>query len=256
MNCATKENSERQDYRIYRFSKKELLLYGASGWGVSALLLYFFYQSIWGIAAGIFGGIFYCKWKQKQLCEKRKYELEQEFKDFICNVDLGLQAGHSIENAFLKAGREIRLFYEADAMICKEAYQMQQQLNNHVVLEKILWDFAERSGLEDIRNFAEVFTVGKRSGGNIREMIAECIRMIVRKNEIEREIRLLIHGKVMEQKIMCLVPFGVISYISLSSPGYFTPLYHNPAGIGIMTICLLLYLSALWMSVRIVRIGV
>lgn len=214
----------------------------------------FFYKSFWAMGAGVFCAVFYCKWKKGQLCEKRSYELEQEFKDLICIVDLGLQAGHSIENAFLKAGREIRLLHGEDSMIRREAYRMEQQLQNHVVLEEILWDFAKRSGLEDIWNFAEVFAVGKRSGANIREMIAESCEMIVQKAEIEREIRLLIHGKVMEQKIMCLVPFAVIGYISISSPGYFDVLYHNPAGICIMTVCLGVYLFSLWLSMRIIKI--
>lgn len=198
--------------------------------------------------------VLYCKWIKQELQKKRGYELEQEFKDFICIVELGLQSGHSIENAFLKAGREIRLLYGEDSMIRKEAYSIEQQLNNHVVLEEILWDFAERSGLEDIWNFAEVFAVGKRSGANIREMIKESCKMIVQKAEIEQEIRILIHGKVMEQKIMCFVPFAIIGYISLSSPNYFDPLYHNPAGIFVMTLCLGVYLFAVWLSLRITKI--
>lgn len=206
------------------------------------------------MGAGVICSVLYCKWKKKKLCERRSYELEQEFKDFICIVDLGLQAGHSIENAFQKAGREIRLLYGEESMIRKEAYSIEQQLRNHVIMEEILWDFAKRSGLEDVWNFAEVFAVGKRSGANIREMIAESCKMIVQKAETEREIRILIHGKVMEQKIMCFVPFAIIGYISLSSPGYFDVLYHNLTGIGIMTICLGVYLFAVWLSMRIIRI--
>lgn len=256
MNCSIKESCGQQDYRTYRLSKKECMKYAGMGFVIAVFVLYFFYKSIWVIWGGVPCAFFYCRWKKRQLCEKRRYTLEQEFKDWICIVDLGLQAGYSIENAFLKAGREIRLLHHENSMIQREAYRLEQQLNNHVTLEKILWDFGERSGSEDIQNFAEVFVVGKRSGANIREMITGCCEIIIQKMEVEREIQMLIHGKVMEQKIMCLVPFAIISYINLSSPGYFTPLYHNPAGICIMTMCLSIYLFSIWLSLRIIKIEV
>lgn len=198
--------------------------------------------------------IFFCRWKQKQLCKKRRNKLENQFKDWLECVIVSLQSGNSVENAFIKAGKEMALFYGEDADIRREMKEMNYLLENNVTLEKILLDLGHRSGSEDIRNFAEVFLIGKRSGGNLREIIESCCSVIVMKMDLEREIQTMIHGKVLELKVMCVVPFGIILYISISSPGYFSPLYHNVAGICIMTGCLLFYLGAVVMSAKIVKI--
>ena len=87
-------------------------------------------------------------------------------------------------------------------------------------------------------------------------MIKGCCEIVVMKTDVEREIRTLLHGRRMEQRIMCFVPFAIVGYVSLSTPGYFAPLYHNPAGTGIMTVCLLLYLFAVRIGMQIVRIRV
>lgn len=182
--------------------------------------------------------------------------MEQQFKDWISNVSSHLQAGYSVENAFLKAGKELKLLYGEETDIRKEVRSMEHLLANNITLEKILWDFGQRSQIDDIRNFADVFTAGKRSGGDLREMIEGCCDIIIMKIDVEREIRTLLHGKIMEQKIMCLIPFAIIFYIKLSSPGYFSPLYHNPAGICIMTVCLVFYLFSVGLSLRIIQIEV
>lgn len=247
---------QQQDYRIYRLSRRERLRYGAAGFIAGSLGLYFFYQTAIVWIPGVACGIAYCKWKKKKLCEIRREELEQQFKDWLEGVSSNLQAGYSVENAFLRAGEELKLLYGEEADIRKEARNMKYLLTNNISLEKILEDFGERSGGEDIRNFADVFAAGKRSGGDLREMIGGCCEIIAMKRDTEREIRTLVHGKMTEQKIMCCVPFGIIGYISISSPGYFSPLYHNTGGICIMTLCLLFYLFAAGLSLHIVHIEV
>jgi len=224
------------------------------GFVAGSIFLYFFYQSFWVVVIGIPVMIIFCRWKQKQLCKKRRNELENQFKDWLECVIVSLQSGNSVENAFIKAGKEMALFYGEDADIRREMKEMNYLLENNVTLEKILLDLGNRSGSEDIRNFAEVFLIGKRSGGNLREIIESCCSVIVMKMDLEREIQTMIHGKVLELKVMCVVPFGIILYISISSPGYFSPLYHNVAGICIMTGCLLFYLGAVVMSAKIVKI--
>ncbi len=223
---------------------------------MGSLFFYFFYQSFLALPAGALCAFFFCRYERKRLCRARRQELERQFKDWLEMAASHLQAGYSVENAFIRAGRELNLLYDENADIRKEARSMEHLLTNNVPLERILSDLGERSGAEDICNFADVFAAGKRSGGDLREMIGNCCEMILMKQEVEREIRTLLHGKILEQRIMCLMPFGIVCYISVSSPGYFADLYHNPAGICIMSVCLLGYLFAVGLSLRIVRIEV
>lgn len=233
-----------------------MIRYGMEGYVTGICFLAFFYRSVLVFPMGILCAVLYCQWKRTRLCEKRKEILQQQFRDWINAAASHLQSGSSVENAFVHAGRELTLLYGEETDIRREIRGMEHLLANNIPLEKILLELGDRSQAEDIRNFAEVFAIGKRSGGNLREMIENCCGIIGMKAEVEREIQTLLHGKVMEQKVMCLIPFGIISYISITSPGYFQPLYHNPAGVCMMSICLLCYLFSVWLSARIVHIEV
>lgn len=72
--------------------------------------------------------------------------------------------------------------------------------------------------------------------------------------EIDTEIDLMLSSRKYEQKIMNAVPFFIIFYLSLTTKGFFAVLYHNPAGILFMTVCLLAYLAAVLLSDRIMAI--
>ncbi len=208
------------------------------------------------MSAGIVCMFLFCRWKRKELCKLRKQKLEQQFRDWIEGVSHHLETGCSVENAFVRAGKELELLYGGESDILREARSMEHLLANNVPLEKVLSDFAERSQVSDICHFADVFAIGKRSGGNLKELIGDSCEIIAMRTDTEREIRTLLHGKIMEQKVMCLIPFGIIFYISISSPGYFAPLYHNPAGICVMTLCLTVYLFSVWLSLWIIHIEV
>jgi tight adherence protein B len=98
--------------------------------------------------------------------------------------------------------------------------------------------------------------VAKKSGGNMTQIIGRTISVISEKMDVEKEIDVLISAKRMEARIMNLVPFFIIFYISLTSSGFFDPLYHNLFGIIFMTVCAGLYVTAYLMSERIVNINV
>ena len=65
------------------------------------------------------------------------------------------------------------------------------------------------------------------------------------------EIAAALSGRRMEQNIMKIMPFGILAYVGMSSPGYFDPLYGNITGTAIMTGLMILYLSAFYLGDRI-----
>ena len=88
------------------------------------------------------------------------------------------------------------------------------------------------------------------------EVMERCVCVIEEKLVTEREIQVLISAREMEQKIMNVVPFGILLYISVTSKGFFDVLYHNLAGVCIMTVCLAVYVGAVILSSKIVNIEV
>lgn len=175
---------------------------------------------------------------------KEKEELTAQFRECILAVSTSLQAGYSAENAFVECIKDMRLMYGEESLICSELEQIRRGLNINITLEELLQDFAGRSGCEEISEFAQIFSLAKRSGGNIAEIIRTSAALIGRQIELRQEFRSLLAGRRMELNIMKVMPFGISLYISFSTPGYFEPLYHNIVGVAIMTGCLAVYLTA------------
>ncbi|MBO5210165.1 MAG: hypothetical protein J6B68_12630 [Lachnospiraceae bacterium] len=244
------------DYGDYHFSAKESIWYSLQGGLVVGCIAYFFYRSVWACLLLLPVFFAFLKEKRRELAKKRRQELSMQFKDMILSLSANQKAGYSVENAVREAYRDMLMLYGKDSCICRELSFIMKGLDNNVVLEKLLYNLGVRSQIPDILQFAEVFLIAKRNGGNMTEILAETASTMEQKIEVDREIQVLISSKQMEQKIMNVVPFLIIFYISITSKGFFDVLYHNLAGIVIMTICLIVYFVAYRMSRQIVEIEV
>lgn len=140
--------------------------------------------------------------------------------------------------------------------MAKELRLIFRKLSNNVQLEHALSNLADRSGVQDIRDFADIFQIAKRGGGDMRGIIANTADIIGDKQEIRREIETVVSEKRLEQQIMRYIPFFIIFYISLTTKGYFESLYHNLAGWILMTGSLAVYVVACRLSDKILNIDV
>lgn len=197
------------------------------------------------------------KERKKELLSKQKNELNTQFKDAIYAISSALNAGYSVEMSFKEAYRDLSLIYiNQNTPILKELEYIVRQIDVNIPVENLLYDFANRSGVEDIENFADVFITCKKTGGDIIKVIRNTSRVIVEKIEIKREINIVISSKKFEQKIMCLIPFGIILYLWVSSPGFLDVMYNTLGGMITMTICLMVYLLSWVLSKKIMEIEV
>lgn len=244
------------DYGTYIFSGRERVLYFAEGMLITGIFAYFFYRSVWAWMLLLPVCFLFLKQKKRELAEKRRRELGMQFKDAVLSVTANQKAGYSVENAFKETYHDMAMLYGEKSSICRELYLIGRGLENNIVLEKLLYDFGCRSHVQDIMQFAEVFLIAKRNGGNMTEILSGTADTIEQKTVLDKEIDVLLSSRKMEQKIMNVIPFFIIFYISLTSGGFFDILYHNLAGVLIMTVCLAVYLTAYWISGKIVAIEI
>lgn len=249
-------NKARTDYRRYRLSLRDWLFYGGGGAAFCALTAYTFYRSFAAFLLLLpLGAVVYPLYQRQALCSSRKRKLQLQFKDGIGMLSSFLGAGYSVENAFSASAAELRNLYGEEAMITKEFMQISADIRLNKPVEALLSDFGRRSGLEDAANFAEVFRIAKRSGGELCSIIAHTAEVIREKTSVSEEINMLTASRRFEQRIMNLMPFGIILYIDLSSAGFFDVMYLTVLGRGIMTACLLGYVGAWVLSDRILDIS-
>ncbi|MCR5118538.1 MAG: type II secretion system F family protein [Lachnospiraceae bacterium] len=226
----------------------------AGGLLLDALISYVFYRSFAAFVLLLPALIPWLKYKSAEYREKRKEALKQQFREMMIAVIAGLEAGYSVENAFIKAYPDMCLLYGRDADMCEELKWISRNLRNNANLEDLLSDLAARSHVPEIRDFADVFSIAKRSGGDLPSILRETASLIGEKIEVKREITTLISAKKMEQNIMNVVPFGIIIYIDATSPGFFEPLYHNLFGVVMMTVMLAVYAAAYLLASKILKI--
>ncbi len=244
------------DYNTYELSKKEwgeILLIGV------VLILgisYLFYQSFFPSFILSPGLIVMIASYKERLKKERKEQLNTQFKDGIMSLSASLGTGYAIENAFREAYVEISLLYGKDSYISKEFNYMIHQIHINLTVEEVLEDFGKRSGLEDIENFAQIFKIAKRSGGELIQVIHSTAETIGQKIDTKREILTILSAKKYEQKIMNVIPFGIILYIRISNPGFLNIMYETIMGRIIMSICLIIYCISYKLSESIVNIKV
>ena len=123
------------DYSKYRFSWQEYLLCFFKAFFATGAFTGMFYRSWLGMLA------FPAVWKvlygrdKKNRIQKRKERLSLQFKDTILMVTAGIQAGSSIENAFLDVEREIGVLYGQNSEMGQELALIRKGLTNRVALD-------------------------------------------------------------------------------------------------------------------------
>ena len=197
---------------------------------------------------------FYIKEKKQKLKEKRNWNLNLQFRDCINCISSALESGYSIENAIKEAYLDMKLSYSENEMIMNELRIIIGKLENNRTVEEVFLNFAERSGLDDIKSFSDIFATAKRTGGNLIMIIKSTADVIHTRVELKRELRTMIASKKYEADIMKIIPFGLLIYLRLFSPDMVASLYGNLFGIVFMTIILLVYLVLCKISNHVVKI--
>lgn len=245
-----------ENYNNYYYSNKEKILYLAQAIMISIVVGWLFYRSLLGILLTSLVIPLYYKRKKSQLIDKRKWQLNLEFRDGIQSMAAALKAGYSVENALVEALKDLHHIYENDAYIINEFAYMVNQVAMNISVEEAFHNFGTRSNIDDIQSFAEVFSIAKRTGGNLVEIIKTTSNIISDKISIKGEVLTLISAKKKEAQIMKIIPFAFLIYLSVANPGFLDPLYHCVFGILIMSALLLLYLVAYGMIEKIINIKI
>ena len=244
------------EYETYELSRKEWIIYGAEGILGAAILDYVFYRSLVLFFLLIPVGCLFPLFLKKDLKQKRLERLRGQFRDAILAVASGLNAGYSVENAFSVSLKEVEEIYGSDSMIVKEIRLILQKVRVNLTFEEALGEFAARSGLDDVRNFADVFLAARKSGGELMRIISRTAEIIGEKIRIQEEIETATASRRMEQKIMSAIPVLIVIYIEMTSPGFFSILYTTLGGRLLMTVCLMVYLISCQTAKRFLEIKV
>lgn len=178
-----------------------------------------------------------------------------QFKDALYMLAASLGAGRSLEQSFRAALEDLAILYPENSPIISEFTIICRRLDMNEPIERLLAEFAKRTELEDIRQFAEVISVSKKAGGNMVKVMKNSSILIGEKIEMEQEIETILAKPRLERRILMVMPVVFIGMMNVSSD-YTAQLFQSAAGYGYMLAALLLIAAAFFASQKIMRIEV
>ncbi len=233
-----------------------IIKYGLIYCLIIAVAAYVFYDSLYAFLILLPAVFLFFRLVKKELVIKQKDMLKIQFRDMIDSVSSALKAGYSIENAFYESRKDMIRLHGRESLIVRELDHFFLKLENGIPLEALLNDFAHRAAVEDISDFSEIFVLAKRNGGDFTGIIGRTVKIMKEKDETEREISVILSGRKYEQRVMCIIPIGIIIYLRVTSREFLSVLYHNAAGMVIMSACLLIYIASYLISRKLIDIRV
>ncbi|WP_068786862.1 type II secretion system F family protein [Paenibacillus phocaensis] len=244
------------DYRVYPLSLRQKGICMLVGGAAFFALGYIFFRVVPVALLLSLAGMYTPKYWSRYLLRRRRENLSVHFKQALYSLSSSLAAGRSVENGFREAVDDLKLLYpDGDNDVMRELAVICARMDYGQPVEEALLDFSRRAALEDIDNFADVFTTCKRSGGDLVEVVRRTSSLIGEKLEISQEISVMIAQKRFEAKAMLAAPVLFLVFMQTTSPDYMRPL-HQGAGLLISAIALALYAVCAWLMLKIIDIRI
>ena len=245
------------EYGKYTLSNKEkLILVGVSV--ISSLSIGFlFYNTVIFVLLSPLVFFLLSKPLKEKLRDRRLRSLRDQFRDVLYGFSTSFATGMHMEEAMENSAHQIAEVYGEHADMAEELFYMIRRVKEAGDSEVDLWNnLAKRSDIEDIRDFASVFSACRDAGGNLVAAVDRASNLIIDKINIENEMRLMFSQKKMEGHMMGLMPIVMILFLRLSSPSYLDVMYESLVGRILMTMSLVGVMVAAYLTDRITRVEI
>lgn len=244
-------------YHIYQLNHSELVKFMLlCGIGMAALS-FLFYQSIPLSMLSLPASWFFLPWYRTFLADKRRKEIKEQFRDVLYSISASIAAGRQMSGALLETAANLKMIYGESALIVRELERMSKKINEYrEPEEEILQNFADRTEIEDIADFVDIYMTCRKTGGDLIRVLGKASEMITDKITIEKEISTITAQKRFETKLLTAIPILIILFLQLISPEYISALYEGITGRLLMTAALGGIGASYYISTKLTKIEV
>lgn len=170
----------------------------------------------------------------------------------LYSISSSVNAGRHLGEAISESEDSVVMIHGPDSIIVNEIRHMKIQMNEMNCSEEIvMMDFAERSHVTEISDFMEVWTICRKTGGDLANAVYRAAEQLSENMDLKREKDVLMSQKKLETKILALMPGAVIALIRLSSSGYMDVMYETLTGRLLMTAAFIANIGAFIWSNRL-----
>ena len=258
------------NYRTYQMSAGERLIAALGAFLAGGLCSQVFYGGLFMVdgeattmtyvsalvfilAVGLAAVKLFLPMRQEQLRKKRQKALSIQFRDMLESITASLAAGDTVHQAFEGAYRDTCLQYGAESDLALELEQLLLAPQSGLRLEEMLQDFAQRSGLEDIESFSNVFSVCYATGGNMRDVMRRTHDIITDKMAISAEIETKLTSNRLELNIITVAPVFLMLLLRFTNQS-FAEKFATFGGVVCITIAIAIFAAAFRMGQKIIDI--
>lgn len=264
-------NNKMINYRVYRLNPAEALLFNTVMIIIGGLVGLVFYGGLFrteegaetfatfvsNIAvfavAGLIARKVFVPSIVDMLKNRRIKKLKLQFRDFLGSLSNSLSGGMNVTSALENSYKDLVLQYSENALIVAEIREMIIGINNNIPIEVTLKNFGTRSSIEDVENFATVFEVAYRTGGNICDIIRRTTEVISEKMIVAEEIQTKLSSNRTQMKAMNVIPIFLILMMRSSSRD-FDMAFGSVLGVVCMTVGVGFFVAAYKMGQKIMDI--
>lgn len=187
---------------------------------------------------------------------RQRTALWNEYKNAVVCMSGNLGAGYSLEKAFVMGLKDVAKQNGAKSMLGGCIKEIENSLACNVPLDKVLAEFSDRTGVQDIKEFSELIAASKKYGGNIVHMARRYAANVAGRQRLRAEIDALLASKKFEGRIMTVAPFVVVLYMRMTNGSYMQMLYETLLGRFLMAACLAATVLVIFITNKIVDIEV
>ncbi|WP_269714703.1 type II secretion system F family protein [Caulobacter sp. NIBR2454] len=195
----------------------------------------------WWIAVGaaFSAGLGLPRWTVDLLANRRIGRFTGDFADAIDIVVRGIRSGLPVHDC-------LRVIAEETAEpLAGEFRQLGENLALGLSMEGALEKMYGRMPTTELRFFTIVLSIQQKTGGNLAEALSNLSNVLRARKMMREKIKALSAEAVASALIIGCMPPGVMAMISITSPAYMTPMFHDPRG------QLMLLGGALWMTLGV-----
>lgn len=266
-------NRQMINYKVYKMSANEKVLYFILAFVIGAAVAYLFYGGIgkdeYGnptvltyicdvvimAIVGFVAGKLFLPIRREQIVAKRRNQLRTQFIDLLDSLSSSISSGKNVPNAFVAAREDLLVQYQPNDYIVQEVDNILSGIQNNINVGTMLLNFGERSGIQDIRTFGRVFETAYSKGANLKDVVRNSHLILSSKCEIEGEIETKVASNKNEQNIMIIMPIILVGMIKLGGAD-FAANFTTPMGIACTTIALGSFIGAYLLGQKILKIEV
>jgi tight adherence protein B len=178
----------------------------------------------------------------KYLKKKRDKTFGLQLVPALSNMGNALKAGLSLTQA-------IDLIHsEMDGPISQEFKLLSHELHFGETLSSALNNLEKRMPNQDFSLVVTAIKISTEVGGNLSEIFSNIATTIRERQALEAKVKSLTAQGKMQGTVMCMIPIGLGTALTVLYPEMMSPLYETQIGIFTMIFCVMMLIAG-WFSI-------